>query len=181
MSTDEEEADLFKLYMHISEHLRQPKGNSQESICPAIGDNKRIIETLCSRPRNSTIVQETWLLFLPLCIQHSACLHCMDTSPISVSSSILPLREKIVGAASDIINSVHGDAISGRLLFPVIASVRVLEAGCAVLVALKKQWKTIGDCMKTMLQCSEVLTILRSCWKGGPEIFHVWSSLYTQL
>lgn len=181
MSTDEEEADLFRLYMHTSGHLRQPNRMSQENICPAIGDNKGIIETLYSSPRNNTTVQATWLLFLPLCIQHSACPHCMDNSPIGVPSSILPLREKIVDAASDIINSVHGDATSGRLIFPMIASIRVLEAGCVVLVALKKHWKMIGDCMKTMLQCSEVLMVLRFCWEGGPEIFHVWSSLYTQL
>lgn len=169
------EGRCLELFTRIFENLQASTGTSSTGECPFNGTRGSLIERLENSPSANTVVQETWLLFLPILIQHQQCTMCADNFAQLV-------REQCLRSALEIIASTHREVVLDRALaMPLFAAARILKAGCVLAVMIRQGWEQHQTSLSMFLKCTEVLTACGSRWARGDEYCNVWRTICSAL
>lgn len=177
------EDELLKLYLRASNQLIQQDSDVLEPACPFTVDITNTIMELQGKPPEHKIVQEAWILFLPTCINHSSCPSCRARGPGSPTTTLsMPelVRKKAIDSSLSMITTLH-EALrhEAQPVYPLVASTQALNAGCAILAGLKRQWVPTEACTVALLRCTEVLTTLSGCVGEGARSFTISGILST--
>lgn len=151
--------------------------------CPFIGHTSTLMRFLDEAPSQNPIVQECWLLFLPVCVNHKECIFCFqDPNDASFKEGMINLRKKVVEAASGLLSSIHHEvSTADGFLPPLIAITRALKSGCTLIIATSKQWTKRSDHLWSFGKCSEILTYFAPFWQGGRDYLGVWRAILKDL
>lgn len=174
--------EVFDTYTKISQELYGAGEVYKSQRCPFLTEASILLEVLDDTTCQDLIVQDCWLLFLPICLQHEECAFCAPNSNHDGTKSLATLRKKVIRAASHEILTIHNTVSSSNgFLSPLIASTRALSAGSAILAGLTKGWAGSRKYTGELLKCSEILSICAPHWKGGRGYLDVWRAFSSSL
>lgn len=143
--------------------------------CPFVGEVSALMDVLSSF---TTPLKETWLLFVPVCINHRPCIFCFQEPDDRIGRGVQTLRKKVINTASQVLHDTYQDATeSNRFVSPLIASSRALVSGCSIAIGISKQWTTSQSHMRDLMKCTEILSLFAPHWKGGHDYINVWRAV----
>ncbi|KAL4941882.1 hypothetical protein BDV06DRAFT_212297 [Aspergillus oleicola] len=169
---------LLDLYSQISNQIFGT-GRVYDSLsCPFVGEVSTLMGVLESVQGSLPVVQEMWLLYLPICAKHKQCLHCFQEPDDPNAKGMIDLRNKVINAASDLIASVHQEiSLIDNFTPPVIASSRAFISGCAIATGMLKRWTSPKAHVGDLINCTEILTTFAPHWSGGHTYLRVWKTI----
>lgn len=168
---------VFDAHILISSTLFGPR--SSGVVCPASESVLLLTTKLNQLPKHDLLVHESWIMFLPTCLEHPTCEGCSSGLERSTNvTTILGLRAQVLESAKTLLVSAHRSVISrDSFLPPQIASSRAFAAGCVLVTAITGRWSGAQDNLGFLLQCSEVLAFFGPLWKGGNDFYEVWRKI----
>lgn len=182
------------LYSHVYNSLYGcSDGAYYNKLCPFEGRIFTLISQLSPAPTTDTTVSQTWLLFVPICLEHKQCLQCfqeIDDDPIdtidesvgNVPRGMSSLRSRIVKASSDLLSETYKEVCSanGNKTFipPILACIQAFSAGCALAIASRRKWGSFRthtfSFRSAFIMCTEILALTASHWPGGRTYLETW-------
>jgi hypothetical protein len=148
------------------------------SGCPKAGRIESLINTLEALPSENKLVQETWLLFLPMCLEHFECELCSRTSDQESDTAMTNLQIKVLSSAVQLAKGVHPSVRSTEVFMPpLMASTQAFMSGCVIVAGLTNRWLGTETSIGALLKCSETLSFFAPLWKGGRDYHEVWRKL----
>ncbi|KAL4963086.1 GAL4-like domain-containing transcription factor [Aspergillus stella-maris] len=169
---------LLDLYSQISDQIYGAGGVYDSLSCPFAGEVSSLMDVLESLQGPLPVIQEMWLLFLPICAKHKQCLHCFQEPDEPNAKGMTELRRNVITAASDLIASVHREVSSiDNFTPPVIASSRAFIAGCSIATGMLRQWTSPKAHVRDLINCAEILTTFAPHWSGGHTYLKVWKTI----
>lgn len=182
LPTSSETESIVNLHIRIFDRMFGNARLYENQICPLNGENAKLMSALEACHGQHPIINETWLLYLPVCSQHKQCLDCFQEADEPHVMGMRTLRHRVVTAASKLIADVHLIVASqDGFIPPIIASSRAFVAGCAITTSISKQWTNVQDHVTDLTQCTEVLTTFAPHWKGGFNYLKVWRVIVSLL
>lgn len=165
----------YETYMALAAELYEERGIYSHCGCPLSGRTLELLEVLEKSPPHDSTVEDSWLLLLPVCLQHKPCVFCVTEDDEHTTRSLAYLCQRIVQSSLSLLSSVHASISTGASFIPpLLASSRALVAGCALVVGIAKGWAGPTTSISALLQCSEILTFAAPHWKGGQAYLDVW-------
>lgn len=166
---------VLKTYMGLFRSIYDGGHPCDSQVCPFVGDIAACMDRIEGLSSTHPLVQETWLLFLPLCIRHKQCIHCFQESDDRSDRGMRSLRLRVVDAASQLLDSVYRITNAGDgFIPPVQASTRAFISGCAIVVGISKHWTSPQKHVRDLVRCTEILALFASHWEGGHSYMSVW-------
>jgi hypothetical protein len=177
-----EKESVFLLYVQLSDQI-YGRGRAYETrSCPMIGEVATLMDLIGNLQTLHPVVNETWLLFLQVCVTHKQCVNCFQEADDHEARGMTWLRHKVVDAASDLISTVHQAAIAkDDFIPPLIACSRALISGCSIAINISKRWISSQMHVKELVKCTEILTMFSSQWQGGHIYLEVWRAIMERL
>lgn len=168
-TTTSDDLKVFDIYMKIASTV---SCISISGTCPISVYLLSLLSTLNEFQWEDPLVQESWLLLLPICVIHSRSVSCCSqTCGIDISI----FQSKILQAAISVLNTVHHFVSSSEVFIPpFIAASKAFTSGCALVTGIKEGWQGAGNVTSALLKCSEILTFSAPLWRGGKEYYEVW-------
>lgn len=195
MASDSEgsEAAAFSLRSQIYDEVYGQGSVLENKGCPFVGRLGDLLNTIMddelgaaqetSPSAAQAMMQETLLLLLPVCVKHKQCISCFqepddEQGTDTNSKGMRSLRLRVIESSSRIISSVHSTSVvAGGFSPPLVSCVSVFSAGCCLVTAAVKGWTSMAVQAKAILNCTEVLTLFSTQWKGGRRYLEVWRAL----
>lgn len=169
---------ILKINSELSHHLYGDGHSYQADKCPFDGAGALLLDRMEIHGAENPLMKETWLLLIPICVNHKQCIHCFQEADDSKSNGMRSLRGKIIDEASSLISNVHAVVRLGDgFIAPIVASTRVFIAGCAIVISIFKKWASAVSHIKDLAVCSEVLSMFAAHWGGGQSYLHVWRTV----
>ncbi len=176
-----EASSSFDMYMDIF-HILYGPNSVDKIICPQSNQILPLIARLNQFGSQDVITLETWLLFLPICIEHTPCETCMISLDETGPPVLRKLCNTVLHAAQELVASVHLLVTSDEVFVPpLIACSRAFIAGCVLISGIKGGWQGIEKVPQDLLKCSEVLLFCSSLWDGGRDYYEAWQNIITAL
>ncbi|KAL2833332.1 hypothetical protein BDW59DRAFT_78164 [Aspergillus cavernicola] len=173
---------LVELYFQISDQIYGVGRAYESQSCSFVGEVGILMGVLESLDGSHSIINEMWLLYLPVCAKHKQCLHCFQEPDEPNTKGMTTLRAKVVNAASELMTSVHQNATSiDGFLPPVIASSRAFISGCSIATGILKRWINPKAHVRELINCTEILTMFAPHWSGGHDYLRVWKAILNLL
>lgn len=164
-------AQLFQL-IYGNDSLNDGAG------CPFLGQIGDLITQVEHFPIEQSAVRELWLLFLPVCAKHRQCVSCFQEVDDEYGRGMKSLRRKVIDSASQLIIEVHRSALAlDEFTSPFIATVKSFTAGCIIASSISKRWTTLSLHTRSLLKCTETMTMFAPHWRGGHKYAHVWRTM----
>ncbi|VUC36596.1 unnamed protein product [Clonostachys rosea] len=181
--TTSDKEDLFSAHVQLYDQIYGSGRIYETQGCPCVGEASTLLEKIGTFQGNQDIVNETILLFLPVCVRHKQCIFCFQEPDGDFSQKTMgALRLKVANAASNLISSVHTISLGTEgFISPFIGSARVFVSGCCIATAIAKRWIVAADFFKDIIRCTEILTHFAPHWKGGFRYLHIWRSMLVPL
>lgn len=165
----------LKDYMRLSREIYGSGLLYDSRGCPFVGEVARLVEGLENCCFEDPIVNETWLLLLPVCVRHKQCVHCFQEPDERGGRGMRSLRTQVINAASRLIASTHHLVTTGEAFVPpLIATTRAFTAGCSVAVSTSKRWTSSQAHITDVVRCTEIMSMFASHWQGGRSYLHIW-------
>lgn len=169
---------MYNLYVQVSDQLYGRGKVYETQGCPFVGEVNTLMDLLDTFQTQHPVAKEIWLSFLPICFKHKQCIFCFQEADEENARGMKTLRRKVVGAASELISSVHQGATSQYgFIPPVIAGSRILISGCSIATSISKGWTPAQTHAKDLIKCTEVLAMFAPHWKGGNDYLGVWRTI----
>ncbi|CAG9990540.1 unnamed protein product [Clonostachys byssicola] len=181
--TTSDKEDLFSAHIQLYDQIYGSGRIYETHGCPCVGEASTLLEKLGTFQGNQDIVNETILLFLPVCVRHKQCIFCFQEPDGDFNQKTMgALRLKVASAASNLIASVHALSMGTEgFISPFLGSARAFVSGCCIATAIAKRWIVVADFYKDILRCTEILTHFAPHWKGGFRYLHIWRSILIPL
>lgn len=164
-------AQLFQLiYGHVS--LNDGAG------CPFLGQIGNLMIQVEDFPAEQSSIWELWLLFLPVCAKHKQCVSCFQETDDEYGRGMKSLRRKVIESASQLIVENHRSALAiDEFTSPFIVTVKTFTAGCVIAASISKRWTSVATHTKSLLKCTDIMTMFAPHWRGGHKYAHVWRTM----
>lgn len=176
--SDYQDNMVFETYMEASSIVSGIEFFEGSNGCPESGRISALISTLETLPSENELVQETWLLFLPLCLEHIECGLCSKTSDQAPNTTMTNLQLKVLSCAVQLANSVHPSVSSPEVFMPpLVASTQAFMSGCVIVAGLTNRWPGTETSIGALLKCSETLSFFAPLWIGGSDYHEVWRKI----
>lgn len=172
----------IQLFIQISDEIYGGGRLYVTQSCPFAGQSATLLAALEGLQDQTPIIQEAWLLYLPMCFKHKQCLHCFEEPDEPNPRGMKALRQQVVAAASALITDIHRVSISpDSFISPVMASSRIFIAGCSIATSISKRWTSPHCHTMDLIRCTEILTLFACHWKGGHKYRKVWRMITASL
>ncbi|KAL3457165.1 hypothetical protein BJX64DRAFT_280836 [Aspergillus heterothallicus] len=169
---------LLELHVRIADQVYDTGRMYETLSCPCVGEAAILMGLLESLDSSHPIVNETWLLYLPLCIRHKQCLYCFQEPDEPNAKGMATLRQNVLNAASELLANVHQQCTSvDGFIPPFLASARAYIAGCSIATGIFKRWIDPRAHVRELINCTEILTMFAPHWAGGQSYLKVWKIL----
>ncbi|KAK6376132.1 hypothetical protein LTS17_007383 [Exophiala oligosperma] len=170
--------NIMQIFTNLSQEIY---GNGQlleAQACPFVGQSATLMDLLDSMITTDVVINETWLLFLPVCVRHKQCVFCFQEADDPNSRGMLALRHKVMASACKLLLDVHQKtAAEYNFIPPIVASSRAFTSGCVLATSIVKKWTSAEHHVRDLLRCSEVLTFFAPHWKGGYSYLEMWRTI----
>ncbi|KAF2503072.1 hypothetical protein BU16DRAFT_555098 [Lophium mytilinum] len=177
LDTSDKEA-LFQVFLQLSDQLYGGGQIFESSGCPFVGEVATLMDLAESVGNQHAIILESWLLFLPVCVNHKQCIHCFQEADEHGTKGMRSLRRKVIDAASQLILRVHRAATAkDDFIPPILASSRALVSGCAIVTSISKRWISSQFHTKDLNKCTDILSMFAPHWPGGHRYLQVWRTI----
>lgn len=178
---DESQTNAFGIHTQVYDEIYGQGGVFESRACPFIGKLAGLLGLLDGLQTHQccTVLEETLLLLLPVCVKHKQCISCFQEpdEPLD-AKGMKSLRHRVVESASQVISKSHASTLgSDKFEPPFAACIKVFSAGCCLVTAAVKGWTPLRACTKDIIKCTEVLTFFSTQWKGGRRYLDVWRTL----
>jgi len=178
LQTNSDKERMLQLYLQSYDQLYGSGQFYESSSCPFVGEVATLIDSAESFETQHPIVMESWLLFLPICVNHKQCIYCFQETDEDGTKGMRSLRRKVIHAASHLIFAVHRAATAENdFIPPIVASSRALISGCSLATSISKRWTSSQFHVKDLSRCTEILSIFAPHWQGGHRYLHVWRTI----
>jgi hypothetical protein len=169
---------IFETYMQVSSTISGIECFQGVSGCPNSGRISLLISNLDTLASDNKLVQETWLLFLPLCLEHIECELCSSTTDKTTNTAMTDLQIKVLSSAVQLANGVHPSVSSAEIFMPpLMASTEAFMSGCVIVAGLTSRWPGTETSISALLKCSETMSFFAPLWKGGRDYHEIWSKI----
>lgn len=182
LPTTTENESMFLLYVQLCDQIYGQGRTYESRSCPFVGEVATLMEMIGHFKTQHAVINETWLLFLDVCVKHKQCVHCFQEIDDNEAKGMIWLRRKIIDAASELISTVYQAATAkDDFIPPFIACSRALISGCTIAINISKQWVQPQSYLTDLIKCTEILTLFAPHWQGGHSYLDVWRIIINQL
>jgi hypothetical protein len=182
LPTTTENESMFLLYVQLSDQIYGQGRAYEKRGCPFLGEVSTLMDMIGDFKTQHAVINETWLLFLDVCVKHKQCFHCFQEIDDYEARRMIWLRRKVIDAASELISTVYEATIAkDDFIPPFIACSRALISGCCMVINISKQWVPAQIHWKDIIKCTEILTLYAPHWQGGHSYLEVWRIIINQL
>ena len=127
---------------------------------------------------SDVVFNETWLLFMPVCVKHKQCVFCFQEADEPSGKGMMALRNKVISSACTLLLDAHQKMTSKYgFIPPIMAMSRAFTSGCVLATSIRKRWTSAEQHVHDLLRCSEILTFFAPHWKGGYTYLEIWRAV----